>query len=461
MTARRLIIWLLFLAVAVSLYFLSEVVDQRAEQAEAERNRLVSLSDPLNVQSLELSGTSLPKPIRIQRRDQEQGWEMVSPLRYPADGLAVGRLLSAVVEGHIQKRIENPGDWKQFGLQPPAVKLTLRDRSGGEAVLLFGELSPNKQFAYAAPPGSKQVWMVTPAVRDAVNRSRFDLRDKAVLELVVNKTDRLELSSGPKPLQLKRVRGGAEPLWQFADGTEADSEAVEDVLFKVNALRTLEFIDQGIDLKRMGLAQPSGRVVIGLQGGGQKGLALGGPVKGREETYLRRLAGGPVMVVKTKSLDFLRKVSRFQLSQRHLLRYDRDQVVALSVQRGGQVLKYAKQEDGWVRTQPPGDKKSGYSVSMLAWDLAELKWQQILGQNSILGLDKPQAVITLTLQAPGKDQAGARTSKVLKLGQVDKASGLLAAKVSGDDRVFGIKPELLKGLPQVPPAQDKASKKQK
>ena len=446
MNPRRLIVWLLFLAVAAALWFMSEAVDQRAEEAESQTNRIVRLDDPLNVQSFEISGARVPKTIRIERRDKEHRWVITAPVKWEADGMAVGRLLSAVLEGKIAQRIKKPGGLKQFGLAPPDFKLTLTDRSGDQAVLLLGELNPEKKFTYGAVPGGKEVWMLDPQVRSAVNQTVFELRNKVVLDFVVNQVTSLNLNTGKTPLALKRIRGGAQPLWKFADDAEADSEAVEDVLFKVHGLRALDFMDEGIKPELMGLATPSGLVELGLAKGGQQGLDLGGPVPGRDETYLRRRAGGPVMVVKSASLAPLRQISRFQLSQRRLFKFDRDQAVALSVKRGGVVIKYAKEQGQWRRTQPPGDLKSGAAAALLAWDLGNLKWRKILDKNTALGLDKPQVVITLTLETKGK--AGTVENKVLRLGKVDKASGLLAVQIPGDKRIFGLKADFLSSLPR-------------
>ena len=463
MTPRKIIIWLLFLAVAGTLYFMSEAVDRRSQEQERESNRLVHLSDPLNVVSFSISGKEIPKTIRIERRDAEHRWEMVKPVLYEADSMQVGRLISTVLDGQIKGRIEKPGDLKQFGLDPPAIKLTLTDRQGDQAVLWLGHLSPTKEFAYASAPGKNEVWLVEPTLRGAVNRSVFELRDKSVLDFVVNKVEGLELNTGKQPLKLKRLQGGADARWQFSDGAEADASAVEDVLLVVHGLMAVDFLDQGIDLKKMGLEEPSGGVVLAMEGGGKKGLLIGGKVTGRDERYVRRLSGGPVMVVKERSLDRLRRVTRFSLSQRRLLRFPREAAVALSVERGGRKLSYAKRGGVWVRTQPPGDEKSGEAASLLVWDLGNVKWQKILGAGGLLGLDKPAAVITLTLENPSGQEGKAPTvqKQVLILGRIDKKSGLLAAKVKGDDRVFGLAADFMDNLPKLPKDDSTAPKGQK
>ncbi|MCB2226922.1 MAG: DUF4340 domain-containing protein [Desulfarculaceae bacterium] len=448
MTPKKIIIWVLFLAVAAALYFLSDAVDRRSQEQERETNRIVTLSDPLNVASLDIEGQQMPKAIRIERRDKEHRWDMVAPVKSQADGMQVGRLLSTVLEGQVKGRIENPGNLKDFGLDPAALKLTLTDRKGGQAVLLLGSLSPTKEFAYAAAPGGKEVWMVEPTLRGAVNRSVFELRDKAVMDFVVSNVTRLELNTGKEEIKVKRLQGGAAPRWQFADGGEADPSAVEDLLFMVHGLMALDFLDQGIHLKKMGFEPPQAGVVLDMEDGSKKGLLVGGKVTGREERYVRRLSGGPVMVLKQAALDRLYKANRFSLSQRRLMRFERDAAVALSVTRGKDELKYAKQGGVWVRTQPPGDEKSGEAASLLVWDLGNLKWQKVLGTGGLLGLDNPSAVIKLTLEAPAKDgEAPTVQVKTLSLGRVDKASGLLAAQIGGDERVFGLAADFADNLP--------------
>jgi len=456
--ARRVIIWVLFLAVAAALYFLSGEVDRRSQEHEREANRLVQLEDPLNIQSLSISGSEVPKAMVIERRDKQHRWEMVKPVVCAADGMQVGQMLSTVLESQVTSRISDPGDLKQFGLEPPAFKLVLTSRGGDKAELLLGHLSPTKEFAYATTPGSGEVWLVPPLVRGAVNRSLFEMRDKAVLDFVVSAVNKVEINTGGQVIRLTREKAGAKPLWRFADGGEADPTAVEDMLFMVHGMMAVDILDQGIHPDKMGLTKPWGGVVLELEGGGKKGLIVGGKVTGRDERYVRRLDGGPVMVVQKTSLERFGQMNRFKLSQRRMFKVERDDVVALSVERGGQAVKFAKQGGQWVRTQPPGDEKSGEVASLLVWDLVNLKWQKILGTTGLAGLDKPSIVIKLTIKPPATEQGKAATVMVkqLILGQVDKASGLLSAKIKGDDRVFGLDAGLLKGLPTLPKSDTKA-----
>jgi hypothetical protein len=457
-SGRRALIWLVLLAVAVGVYFLTEAVDRRVEEQDLAAKSLVSLTDPLNIQTLSLSGAEMPNAVVIERRDKEHRWEMTQPVVYAADGMQVGQMLSTVLESRIVRRIDKPGDLKQFGLDPPAFKLVLTSRKGDKAELLVGNLSPTKEFAYAMRPGSGQVWLVPPLVRGAVNRSLFELRDKVALDFVVNQVEKAEFDLGERSLKLVREKGGAKPIWRFADGDEADPTAVEDFLFMVHGMMAVDILDQGIHPDKMGLTKPWGKVVLTMADGKQAGLLIGSRVTGRDERYLRRLSGGPVLVVQKASLERLAQVDRFQLSHRRVFRIERDDVVALGVQQDGHTTQYAKEGGRWVRTSPPGDEKSGEVASLLVWDLVNLKWQKLLGTSGPAGLDKPNIVIKLTIKPPATEKNTAATVMVkeLVLGQVEKGSGLLSARVPGDERIFGLKADLLQGLPPLPGKDTKA-----
>ncbi len=446
MRLRAVVAWVFVAVVAAGAYFYSVHTAERREQAREEAARAVSLGDPLNVTVVELKGRDYPRPVRIVRQDQKYRWFMEKPVAWPADNLMVGRLIGAVLDAKAVRKIPHQGNLEQYGLKPPRIEITLTDRKGGRATLLIGDLSPTGKFCYAMRPGAGEVLFLPGRDRAAFSYSVFRLRDKAVLDFVISDVERLELAWGEeRPMVIRRVRGGAEPVWRFADGAEASAEAVEDFLMRLHGLRAVDYVDRGLDLPEMGLQPPRGRMVLGIAGGEPVGILIGGKVPGREERYLRRLEGGPAIVVKAKEVEGLR-VTRHQLAERRVWRIDRERAVALEVRRGGKSLAYAKEEGAWRRTRPPGDTKAGTAAPLLIWDLSELKYEKLLPPGDY-GLDPPQARITLTLEAPAKEGKGRVIVRRLRLGRVDPATGLLAVQVEGDGRIFGVKPKIWDSLP--------------
>lgn len=441
MRAKPLIVWLLALAAAAAAWFITEVVEERQAKEEEASKRIVSLVEPLSVRTIELGGTEFPQPVRIERQDEQHRWVLTQPISCPADGLAVGRLIGGLLDARAKERLARPDNPAQYGLEPPRLTVTLVDRQGGRSELLVGGLSPSRDLLYLAPPDRREVWLVPAELNGALTRSLFDLREKTVLDFVVADVERLELKLAGDPIALVRQRAGADPAWALAGREEADPRAVEDLLFQVHGLQALEFIDQDLDEAQLGLKTPAGRIDLTLAKGGQAGLILGAALPGRDRRYLRRLDGGPAMAVAADSLARLERQPQ-DLIERRLLKFERGQAQGLKVRQGGRELAFTRTAEGWKRAGAQGGENPDDKVDLLVWDLASLKWEKVLAPGDH-GLDNPETVVEVSLEAQG----GQPASLALSLGRVDPASGLLAARVTGDERVLGIKPDLPARLP--------------
>ena len=443
MKPRQLIVWLLALMAAAAAWFITEGLEQETAREKDQASRVVSLTDPQAVAALELGGEQFPQPVRIERQDQEHRWWITSPLPYQGDALAVGRLLSTLLDARIKERLAHPGDPAQFGLAPPRQTLAITDRQGGRTELLVGDLSPAKDLLYLAPPGLGEVWMVPAEVRGALARDLYDLREKTALDFVVAMVERLELRLAGQSLVLTRQRGGADPAWTLEGQGPADPRAVEDLLFQIHGLQAAAFIDQGLDEARLGLQKPAEGVWLTLEKGVKLGLAIGGPVPGQDRRYLRRLAGGPVMEVRGDGLKRLER-QPLDLLERHVLKLDRALAKGPSLRQDDREAVYARDESGWRRVKPAPDaaaKADGDAQErpdFLIWDLSGLKWEKLLPAGDH-GLNPPRVVVEVALAAEADAPAKTLT---LHLGAVDPASGLLAVAIPGDARVFGVKPGL-------------------
>lgn len=451
MKFRKVLAWLFVLAVAAGSYYYTAHRADESERQEKAASKVLNLSDPMNIEAIELSGEDYPKPVRIERREAEHKWQMVEPVDWTADGLRVGRLLDTLLAIHRQRTLENQKDLDQFGLKPPRVRVKLWDKKGGTAELLIGDESPSREFFYAAPPESKgEVWLLPGKERSQISLTLFDLRDKSALEFVVAnvKGVKLERTAGPA-ISLQRKDQGGKEAWTFAgdgaDGKKASAEEVRDWLFQIHGIRVMDFVDTGIDEKAMGLTKPVIRLTLDMTDGSRLGLIKGTKAKTGAESYVRRLAGGPVMVVKDNALEVLNKNSR-GLAYRKVWELERGQVVAMDVTGpDGKTMSYAKDQGEWRQVQPPGKEKEATAAALFMYDLQDLKYEQILSGKGDYGLGAPQWKITVNQRL--KDKPGQIKAYTLLIGKISGKNGLLPAQIKGDPRIFGLKPELLKSIP--------------
>jgi hypothetical protein len=452
---RKVLAWLFVLAVAAASYFYTVQESEQTALQQRAASKAISLSDPMNIEAIELSGDDYPKLVRIERRESEYKWQMTRPVDWTADSVRVGRLLDTLLGLRWQRRLEKQENPAEFGLEPPRVRAKLWDRKGGTAELLVGDESPSGEFFYAAPPDAQgEVWLLPGKERLQISLTLFDLRDKAALEFVVANVTGIKLErAGKEVFSLGRKGEGEKAKWSFADGEPASLEDVRDWLFQIHGIRAMDFVDTGIDEKSMGLTKPSTRLTLIMAGGGRLGLLVGHKAKTGAESYVRRQTGGPVLVVKDKLLTVLDKTVK-DLAYRKVWKMERQKAVALDITGpGGKTASYVKDEGKWRKAGLPGKEKEATEAALFIYDLAALKFEQILDEKGDFGLDAPEWKIVVKEQL--KDKPDQVRAHILSIGKIIDKKGLLPVQVKGDPRIFGIEPDLLKSIPKgedpVPP----------
>ncbi|MFH1033441.1 MAG: DUF4340 domain-containing protein [Pseudomonadota bacterium] len=443
MSSRRLMAWAMILVVAGGAWLLSNHLDQRDQEEQAKASRLWELDDLTSVQALEFKGRDYPEPLRVERAGQGQQWRVSKPLACPADSLAVGRVLNSLAAAQVSQRLDDPGPWSDFGLAPPLLELVLTDRQGGSRTLLVGSISPSQESVYLARPGQPEVLLAPVELRASLAKRLLDLRDKVVLDFPLAQVRRVELQEGTSHLILERNQAGGPAGWTLAGQGPADPEEVDNLLLQAHGLLAQGFVDQDFKPAKLGLEPPRGRLALTLADGGQQGLIWGQEVPGKNQTYVRRTEGGPLMLVQDESLKRLERQPR-DLLDRRLFTLERSAVDQLKIARQGRERLFARQEGQWRQVQPPGgDPAIGEKAGLFIWDLLDLRWEKALPADDY-GLDSPDCTLALA--------AGQDAGQVLAVGRPDPVSGLLPVRLAGQKVVYGIKSDFMDKIPQEPGA---------
>ena len=170
------------------------------------------------------SGKAKPKAIDIPKDEIEQfviksasgdvstvtkaggSWQITTPLTAPADETLIARILTLISSLEITRVVdENPTDLGQYGLAPPQVEVTLETSGAvGTLRLLLGANATVGNNVYAQLSSGPRVILIASDVQDAVNKTTFDLRDKAVLKFDREKIDRLEIVAAGHAVELVR-----------------------------------------------------------------------------------------------------------------------------------------------------------------------------------------------------------------------------------------------------------------
>lgn len=287
MRRNTIVLAVLLVLLAAYVYFF-----ERAKPEPGKNEKL------LNFNGSGPAGIVLDYPGReIELRQDDAGrWRLVQPLQAPADAAAIAGLLGALGAADIQRALEKkpaPEDLKNFGLTPPAAKVSLTLKNGLTLPqLLVGGKAPMGDSAYVQRGGDPGVYLTGGALAAALEKEPNDFRDRTILQLPAEPAARLEIQTAGKILALAK---DDKEQWTLAPaGRPAKADAVYKYIGALTTLRARAFIDDRVDPKRYGLDRPAVRISLGAKDG--KGLAAieAGQAGG---AYYARRAGEPTVYV--------------------------------------------------------------------------------------------------------------------------------------------------------------------
>jgi hypothetical protein len=215
---------------------------------------------------------------RVQKSGET--WKIVEPESTDADSTAMSTLSSQLASVEIQRVVdENPGDLKQYGLNPPRIDVAYRLKGEKEFRHLFvGDKTPTGGDLFAKTPDKNRVFLIASYFDSTLNKTPFDLRDKSVLKFDREKADGLLLVKGTKEMQFSRM--GTD--WKITKPAAArgDYAALEGLLTRLSSAQMDKIITSDPkDLKDYGLDKPAQTATV-IAGSSRATLLIGNKTEG-------------------------------------------------------------------------------------------------------------------------------------------------------------------------------------
>lgn len=197
---------------------------------------------------------------------REKGkWMLTAPHAWPADQDAVSNLASSLSPVTADSVVDAaPKDLAKYGLTAPSLTVTVREKNGQTAKILFGDDIPAGSLVYARVPDKSDVYAVASSVRDAFNKSADDLRDKRLLTFDSNQLTRVELASGKDHMEFGKNN---QNDWEILNPGpyRADNSQVQNLVSDLsNAKMDLTSGDSGVKdaAKKFAEGKPAGTVKV-------------------------------------------------------------------------------------------------------------------------------------------------------------------------------------------------------
>lgn len=223
---------------------------------------------------------------------------------------------------------------------------------------------------------------------------------------------RLTSSSGDKTT-LKKTGGAANAAggaWQITEPiqTPVDETEVTSVTSNLATLESTRVVEENAkDLAKYGLAEP--RVEVAFKAAGDKDyrrLLVGGKTPTGGDLYAKLANESKVLLIPAYLESSLDR-STFQMRDKSILKFEREQVSAIEVASGPQSMTFTKQGDTWSLTHPYRARTDSTAVDGLLGRIGSGQMKSLAAQEATpadlhkFGLVKPTALVTL-ISASGR-----------------------------------------------------------
>jgi hypothetical protein len=364
---------------------------------------------------------------------EKDSWKLTSPLETKADKSTADSLASDITMAKSERTIEEPNlKWKNFGLNPAAVKLTAKLSDGKIHELEVGDKDFSSSSVFARIPGQNKVLVLSSMLHTDATKKLFDFRDKNVVEFQRDQLKALHIVTKGKEYIFEKTGDDwivKKPFESRGDNTEINS-IVSDLEFA----RAEEFVDSpSPDLKRYGLASPAMRVDLFLgDNRARKALLIGNKVE--SQFYAKDESRDVIFKVKEdlqKKLDF----EGSKIRDKKVVRFERANVRQIDIKLADKDFSFFRgSDDKWKMSKPEGHQGKYIIEYKIFWPLEDLEGKELIDNANlndpkygftspsaqIKFVDKTDKITEVILGKVDKEQVFARSNAGTTVYKVDK-----------------------------------------
>ena len=436
----------------------SSALDDLAKSPTDLRDRSVIKFNPETVSSIQFTHSNtgaIAQSSTINCEKQDDRWHVIHPIKAKADAEAIETLLSELRLLKVSSFEADGADadvltqLEKFGLDDPRiqVKLTDGDKTAtlGIGASVASETGTQERVYVKASAYQDAVYTVSEAIYDLLNKSVFDLRDKRVIDFQRIDTVRIEIKQGEETTVCTK---NFDNIWELQTPTgkiKADADAVDDLLFGVDSLEAVAFIDDSTKrLAAYGLVSPSIEIAF-TQRSEEKPVVLRiGDYTQDGTVYVKPEQSNQVTRVKRDLIDNI-ALGTAWLRDKQVLNFNIDDAIRLTSTLPGETpFTCQRLGTNWRLTAPVQEDANNAEVNAIIYELDDLMAAAFVGNKSaptdaVTGFDKPNAQLTIEL----------RNQKVytLQVGNQVDGSGRFYARLQHEPNlIFLLNAELIPKL---------------
>jgi len=417
-----------FLALGAYVYFYEIKGEKKREEASEKEKKLYQFEQK-DVAALTIKTGS---DEFVLQKDKD-AWKMVKPIEGKADKSTVDSVASDFASAKVDRTIEEPNiDWKKYGLDPPAAKLSAKLTDGKTYGIELGEKDFTDFSVFARISGQNKVLVLPSSLLTSVNKKLLDFRDKTVLEFQRDQIK--ELMIAVKGKEYRFEKNGEDWTIKAPFQSRGDRSEINSIVSDLDFAKVEEFVDSPeSNLKNYGLDKPDMRVDLLLgDSRARKTLLVGKKV----DNFYYAKDDSRLTVFKIKE-DLYKKLDLDpqKIRDKKVVRFERSDMSQIEVKVQDKVFSFYKgTDDKWKVAKPEAQKDKPIIEYKVFWPMEDLEGKELIDNANVkdpkYGFNQPSAEIRLTdknkkvteivLGKMEKDQVFAKTSTTPTIYKVDK-----------------------------------------
>jgi hypothetical protein len=338
-------------------------------------------------------------------------WQVTQPLAAKADESEVSGITGALGQMDVTRVVDpNPASLNDYGLSNPRIQIEFKGSGDKDYRKLYiGDKSPTGSDLFARRNDEKPVFLIPAFQETTLNRTTFDLREKAVLKFDREKVDSLDVTAGGKALAFAKDGGD----WKITRPlqTKADFGSVEGIIGRLQTVQMKSIANDNAtpaDLKKYGLDKPE--ATVNLSAGSTRATFLIGGKAADNTVYARDASKPAVVTVESALLDDLKKGAD-DYRRKDVFEFRPFNANRVELTRNGQtlVLERVKGQgenapDKWRRVSPTaGDVDKDKSDNLLA-KLSNMRAISFVDSTTKTGVDKPALTVSVKFDDGKKEE---------------------------------------------------------
>lgn len=366
---------LLALAAALGAYiwFVEMKRDPSDDEAKAEKVFASIEADQISALTVNASNGD----VTTLKKDGA-GWKIEAPVQVPADASEVSGVTSNLASLDLTRVIdEKPATLEPFGLDKPRLRLTFTAKDASRTLLL-GTKTATGGDTYAKLGDSTRVFTVPSWLEQSLDRTTFQLRNKAIVTVDREAIDHVAIIGAPGTIELEKE--GSE--WQLVQPItgRADGAEVGSLLTRLSSGQMQAIVaEQPATLDVYGLQPP--RTTVTATGGG-KTLAqvFVGSASGDVSVHMRDASRPLVFTVeKTLAADLQRTADAYRAKD--VFAFRPFNLSRLIVTRGDTSRTFEKKKTGtgadatetWIQAAPADAGVKGETIDDIVSRLSTMR----------------------------------------------------------------------------------------